>query len=66
MPRQEFVDFQVMREMHCSWEQLQATPIDVRAAWWEFIQMERQVAAARAEKAERERQGEQGAMRIAR
>lgn len=56
----------MMREMRWTWEQLQATPIDVRAFCWDCIQMERQVAAARAEKAERERASEQGAMRIQR
>lgn len=66
MPRQEFVDFQVMREMRWTWEQLQATPIDVRAFCWDCIQMERQVAAERAEKTKRETQGETGAMRIQR
>lgn len=55
-----------MREMRWTYEQLQATPIDVRAYCWDCIRIEREIAAARAEKAERERAGEQGAMRVAR
>lgn len=52
--------------MRWTWEQLQATPIDVRAFCWDCIQMERQVAASRTQKEQRTAQGEQGAMRIAR
>lgn len=55
-----------MREMRWTYDQLQATPVQVRAYCWDCIRIEREIAAERAQKAEREAQGEPGAIRIQR
>jgi hypothetical protein len=55
-----------MREMRWTWDELQGTPIAVRAYCWDFIQMERQVAAERAVDRERARGDESGTIRVAR
>lgn len=39
---QEIVDFEIMREMHWSWKQLQETPVYVRRFTWDCIQARRE------------------------
>lgn len=52
--------------MNWSWEQLQATPIEVRDLCWKFLQMQRQVALDAAAKAKREAARESGTVHIER
>jgi hypothetical protein len=61
-PPREFIDVQVMREMHWSWTDLQATPPDVQQYAWDVIMRERAVADARARKAARAQQRQAGAV----
>lgn len=55
-PPQELVDFQLMREMHWTWRDLDETPLDVRQYAWDYILRERTVADARARKEARARE----------
>lgn len=52
--------------MHWDWHTLQATPAEVREYAWAFIQMERQAAAARADKGKQESERQRGVVRVAR
>jgi hypothetical protein len=52
---EEFADFELMREMHWTFEQLQATPPYVQAFCSDFISMTRQAEHAAQEKANRGR-----------
>jgi hypothetical protein len=58
------VDFEVMREMHWNWHELQATPMDVRTYAWDAIRRERAAQHALARKQERAAQRQQGAQVI--
>lgn len=47
----ELADFEVMREMHWSWDQLQATPEYVRRYCWDFTLARRAAEQASADRA---------------
>lgn len=51
---QEMQDFELMREMHWSWEALQATPHYVRRFTWDLILTRRAAEKAANEKASRQ------------
>lgn len=36
-PPQELVDFELCRQMHIGWTELQSTPIYVRKVWWDLL-----------------------------
>jgi hypothetical protein len=46
-PPPELVDFEVMREMSWSWDQLEATPLYVRQYTWDLILTRRRVQQER-------------------
>ncbi len=46
----ELADYEVMREMHWSWDQLQATPTYVRRYCWDFTLARRSAEQAAAER----------------
>lgn len=50
-PPQELVDFEVMREMGWSWQDLESTPLYVRRYVWDLIVARRQAEQAANEKA---------------
>ena len=58
------VDFQVMREMHWTYAELEATPIRVRVYAWDCIRKERAAQHAAAERQARAAQRPQGAQVI--
>ncbi|MEY9937291.1 hypothetical protein [Streptacidiphilus sp. MAP5-3] len=39
----ELIDFELMREMHWSWEQLEATPLYVRRYAWDLMLTRRRI-----------------------
>jgi hypothetical protein len=59
-PPEEFIDFQLMREMRWTWDELQATPMNIRQYAWDYITRERAVANARAQRAARAQQRQAG------
>ena len=59
-PPEEFIDFQLMREMRWTWAELQETPQNVRQYAWDYITRERAVADAQAKKAARAQQRQAG------
>lgn len=50
-PPEELVDFEVMREMGWSWQQLQETPFYVRRFTWDLICTRREAERAANERA---------------
>lgn len=65
-PPQEFVDWQLMREMRISWDQLQRTPQYVQAFCWDFIIAERRERNSRAEQQHRAAESASGIQRVRR
>lgn len=55
-----------MREMRWTWMELQDTPLDVRQFVWDFIQLDRQAEAERAESRVRAAKAGDGKIRIPR
>lgn len=62
VPR-EIADFELCREMHLSWRELQETPAYVQRVWWDCIQARRE---AESEDYERNRSSSGGVQRIRR
>lgn len=62
VPR-EIIDFELCREMHLSWQQLQETPAYVQRVWWDCIQARRE---AEAEAQEEQRRQHEGVQRVRR
>jgi hypothetical protein len=52
-PPEELIDFEVMREMGWSWQELQATPMHVRRYTWDLIVIRRQAETAANERSAR-------------
>jgi hypothetical protein len=63
-PPAAFIDFQVMREMHWTFRELQETPIEVRTYAWDAIRKERAAQHAQIEKQKRAAERQQGAQVI--
>lgn len=59
-PPEEFIDFQLMREMRWTYQELQDTPMHVRQYAWDYLTRERAVADAQAKKAARARERQAG------
>lgn len=59
----EIIDFEICREMHLSWPELQETPAYVQRVWWDCIQARRE---AEEEAQERQRSNNEGVQRVRR
>ncbi len=62
-PPKEIIDFELCREMHLSWLELQRTPQYVQRVWWDCIQARRE---AEEEANRRQQSRSEGVQRIRR
>ena len=58
--------FELCREMHWSWPELEATPMLVRQVFWEFIMRSRRAQNEAARRAARASEADPGAVRVRR
>jgi hypothetical protein len=63
---QEFVDWQLMREMRISWAQLQETPEYVKTYCWDFMMAERRARRSEQENQRRAAEEASGVRRVRR
>lgn len=59
----EIIDFELCREMHIDWWQLQRTPAYVQRIWWDCIMARRE---AENEQNERQQRNNEGVQRVRR
>lgn len=65
-PPKEYVDFQIMKTMPWSWEELEKTPPYVRGYCWDFIVLERRAQLSRDQDDDRAAQSRSGVRRVKR
>lgn len=45
-PPEELIDFELCRQMHIGWSELQATPSYVKTVWWDLLNARAEAEAA--------------------
>lgn len=61
---QEIVDFELCREMHLSWQELQETPFYVQRVWWDCIMAKREAENEQERRSNSRHEREQGTRRV--